>query len=79
MFPAPSDYTSSSSIISFEANSLSTTVVVPIVDDTISEQAEVFYGTLTSSESTNIQITEDRSEIHIIDNDGRHYISIMFF
>ena len=62
--------------MSFEATSYVTTVNIPIIDDSVGELEEVFYATLSSTGSSNVQITQDQAEIHIIDDDGK-YISYL--
>ena len=69
---ASSDYNTSSFDVIFGANAVITTVVVPIIDDNIGELDEVFYGTLTNVGSSNVQITADQAEIHVIDDDGKY-------
>ena len=78
-FSAFSDYVTTSLDVIFGANDVTTTVVVPIIDDSIGELDEVFYGTLTNVGNSNVNITEDQSqitegqaEIHIIDDDGKY-------
>ncbi|CAI8033563.1 Extracellular matrix protein 3, partial [Geodia barretti] len=66
-----SDYTETSSNIVFGENSLTTTVTVPIVDDSVGEQEEVFYGSLSIVGNANVRISQDRADINIIDNDVR--------
>ena len=71
-FSAFSDYVTSSLDVTFGANDVTTIVVVPIIDDSIGELAEVFYGTLTNVNNSNVNITEDQAEIHVIDDDGKY-------
>ena len=59
-----------SSLVSFGADSLVTTVTVPIVDDSVGEHEEVFYGNLTAVGNFIVQIPQDRADIHINDDDG---------
>ena len=61
--------------MTFEAGSYITTVEVPIVDDSIGEVAETFYGTLTVVGSSPVQITEGRAEVLIIDDDSKQALA----
>lgn len=71
-----SDYVRTFTTLSFETGSYITTVDIPIINDDIGELQEVFYGMLSIIGSSNIKITQDQAEIHIIDDDGRHYINL---
>ena len=62
------DYSSKSANVTFENGAYTTSVVVPIIDDSTIEPQEFFYGTLEAVQGINVLI--DQAEIHIIDNDG---------
>ena len=46
-------------------------MTIPIVDDSIGEPEEVFYGSLSIVGSSPVIITEERADIHITDNDSK--------
>ena len=54
----------------FAAGSYTTTVEVPILDDSTAEAEEIFYGSLATVGDVNVEITQERAEIRIIDDDG---------
>ena len=56
----------------FEEGSFTTTIEVEIIDDSLGEEEEIFYGSLTPASAANVLITQDTAEVHIIDNDGMH-------
>ena len=68
---ALSDYIATSSDVSFEAGAFVTTITVPIVDDSVGELEEVFYGSLTNLGQSNVQIIQGTADIHILDDDGQ--------
>lgn len=45
-------------------------VEVPILDDTVGEPEEMFYGSLSTPSGANVLITQDSAQIRIIDDDG---------
>ena len=68
---ADSDYTSTTMYeVSFVEGSFTTTLEVPIIDNSIAEEEEIFYGSLATIGDASVVITQERAEIHIIDNDG---------
>ena len=67
---ASSDFVSTTYDVTFEAGSYVTTVAVPVVDDTLGEIAETFYGSLMVVGTSTVQVTEDRADILIIDDDS---------
>lgn len=69
---AGTDFSSTSFEVSFTDSSYTTTVDVPIVDNSIGEREEVFYGILTITSTDNVAITQERADIHITDDDGMH-------
>ena len=72
MIPAANnDYSSRTYPVQFEAGAFTTTVSVPIIDDTFWEPDEIFYGNLTKIGNQNVQITQDTAEVLIKDNDGK--------
>ena len=72
MIPAANnDYSSRTYPVQFVASAFTTTVSVPIIDDTFWEPDEIFYGTLTKTEDENVLITQDTAEVLIKDNDGK--------
>ena len=54
----------------FAEGSFTTTVEVPIIDNSIAEGEETFYGSLATVGGANVLVTQNTAEIHIIDNDG---------
>ncbi len=63
----PGDYTAVSGTATIPAGSLSTTVSVPIVDDTVSEPTEDFYVNLSGASNANI--TDSQGVGTILDDD----------
>ena len=57
--------------VAFAEGAYTTTVEIPIIDDSIGEGEEIFYGSLATSGDANVIVTEDTAEVHIIDDDGR--------
>lgn len=56
--------------VSFVEGSFTTTLEVPVIDNSIAEEEEIFYGSLATIGDASVVITQERAEIHIIDNDG---------
>ena len=54
----------------FGEGSFTASVEIPIIDNSIGEGEENFYGSLATIGDANVLITQDTAEIHIIDNDG---------
>ena len=44
---------------------------IPIVDDTIAEETEMFTASLTSTDQS-VQISDGTATVHILDNDSEH-------
>ncbi|MBL7554185.1 MAG: hypothetical protein JNM24_00060 [Bdellovibrionaceae bacterium] len=61
------DYTSSSGIVTIAAGTISTTISVPIFDDSVSESTETF--TITLSSPSNATIASGTATLSIADND----------
>ncbi|CAI8033561.1 FRAS1-related extracellular matrix protein 2, partial [Geodia barretti] len=76
---APSDYITTTYDVTFEATSYSTTVTIQVVDDSIGEPEEVFYGSLSLVGSSPVNITEDRANILITDDDIRVWFEPTFY
>ena len=70
IFPAGSDYTFTTTEVSFQPGFFATTVEVPIIEDRVAEGEEMFQGTLTTANGANVLITESRADVTINDNDG---------
>ena len=69
---APGDYGAVSGIpVVFQTGTFTTTVSVPINDDTILENEEIFLGRLRYTGSGSVEITQDEATVTILDNDGR--------
>ncbi len=68
------DYTDINETVSFAAGETSKTITIFSIDDTISDENETFYLTLTASSEDKVpaQITDGNSTITIIDNDEKH-------
>ena len=45
-------------------------MTVPIVDDSVAESYEVFYGRLSNVGGSSVQIDQDTAEVIICDDDG---------
>lgn len=71
-FPAPDDYVTTIQDVTFETSSYSTTVTIPVVDDSIGEPEEIFYGSLSIVGSSYVQITRERAGITVTDNDSKY-------
>ena len=54
----------------FAEGSFTTTVQIPITDDSIGEGDEIFYGSLAPIGAASVAITRDRADVTIVDNDG---------
>ena len=67
-FSAFMDYITTNYNDSFEVGVMAFTIT--IVDDSLAEPEEVFYGSLSLVGQSNIQISQDKATIFIIDNDG---------
>ena len=71
---APTDYTaiplSSAIPVNFEPGQFSTTVTVDIQNDNFMEPDESFFGRLRSTGVGDVQITQDRAEVTILNDDG---------
>ena len=70
-----SDFNSISMQITFGPEQLSAAVQVPIVNDTIIENTEMFTATLSTAE-INVMIIDDTATVTIIDNDGKILIFV---
>ena len=69
---APGDYGAVSGIpVVFQAGTFTTTVSVPINDDTILENEEIFLGRLRYTGTGSVEITQDEAVVTILDNEGR--------
>ncbi|MBC8180892.1 hypothetical protein H8E88_07190, partial [candidate division KSB1 bacterium] len=71
---APGDYTTTTGILNIPAGSLTGTINVPIIDDGLDENNEVF--TVDLSNPVNATITDNQGVGTINDNDGAPTISI---
>ena len=69
--PAPTDYTSTSQLLTFSATNTREDVTIPITDDNIDEAVEQFLGRLTLETSgVSVQLSPQETEVQIIDDDG---------
>ena len=72
--PAPTDYTSTSQILTFSATNTREDVAISITDDNIDEVIEQFLGHLTLVTSgVNVQLSPQQTEVQIIDDDGKAF------
>ena len=56
-------------MVTFEAGVTQTTVSVPIIDDNVVENNEMFTTSLSSTEA-NVMISEGTATVTVLDNDG---------
>ena len=68
--PAPQDFTSDPITVTFTAGQTETTVSVPITDDFVVEDTEVFSAMLSSGDE-NVMFVENVANVTILDNDGK--------
>jgi len=72
--PAPTDYTSTSQLLTFSDTNTRDGVTIPIIDDNINEAIEQFLGHLTLVTSgVNVQLSPQQTEVQIIDDDGKAF------
>ena len=64
-----SDYTSVSRMVTFSAGESSTSVSVPITNDTVIEDSEMFSGSLAAI-IENVYIGADTANVTVVDDDG---------
>jgi len=69
--PDPTDYTSTTQLLTFSATNTREDVTIPITDDNIDEAIEQFLGSLTLVTSgVSVQLSPQQTEVRIIDDDG---------
>ena len=67
------DYSTVISEVTFQPGETRITVPVPIIDDDIFEDVEIFRAHLTTTDD-NVNISDSMATVSIVDNDGEAYI-----
>ena len=68
------DYTPTPISVTFTAGQTDTTVEVPIIDNSVVEDTEIFTAQLSTT-NPNVMFGEDSASVTILDNDGNAYNS----
>ena len=70
--PAPSDYTSVTMELTFNAGNTNQTVMIPIVGDNVVENTESFIVSLTTGDSA-VNLNPQTTTVTIQDDDSKHW------
>ena len=76
---APSDYTSVvQQVVTFDPGVTELSVSVPIVDDDILENVEMFTATLVAQDPSVVEVVQGTADVSILDNDGNYSVCSLY-